>query len=109
MRQDIGSDIYLHAILMGKTDSLLHILFGKILGLRPQAKGFSSNVYRIRSENNRGLKYLKITGRNQKLRFSVFFTHTVLIPFRYSSSPDIQTAAHDPQNAGRSTISSLQA
>ena len=69
MCQDIHGHINLHSMLMGKGNSRLHVLMGKILGFCTQSKGLSPDIHSIGPEHNRDFQYLQAAGRDQQFRF----------------------------------------
>ena len=74
MGQDIGSNINLHTVFMGKGDSFSNLFVGKILCFRSQSEGFSADIDCIRTVDHCGLQYIEASSRNEQFCLSHLFT-----------------------------------
>ena len=65
MGQYIGRHVDFDPARMGKGNSLFHLFIGKIMGLGPQAKGLTSDIYGICPVNNGCFQHVQASGRYQ--------------------------------------------
>ena len=82
--QDIGCHMHPHAVLVGESDSLRHVLSGKVFRLCPQAKGLTAYIHCVRAEDHCCLQHLQAAGRDEQFRMSV---HNVFPFFTLTASP----------------------
>ena len=69
MGKNIGGNMYVHTVFMGVGNARPHIFRAEVPGLCPQAEGFPSYIYRVRTEIDCCSQDFQILCRNQKFRF----------------------------------------